>query len=553
MMSVLERRLLWLVAIRVLVVATMAGTYTLTVVGKEGAGWSDPIRWTVAWVSVATLVYLALYRLLNGRYVVLQAYVQFIGDVVAISQFIHGLGGDGRRFTILYLLVIIAAVVLLRRSAGLVVASVAFVAFGLPLLAGRYPLLSWLASSGAPMSTPELIYDLAVHLVGFYGIAVLTSYLGRDITRVEKALAERDADLAELQVQYRDVVRSITSGLVTTDLGGVVTSINRAGEEILGASAADLVGRSLAATGLLEIADLQSKVPDSSAGRPERRSERTITRRGVIVPVGYSVTQLRDGDGAPRGLIVIFQDLTELSKLQERLRLQDRMAAVGMMAAGLAHEVGNPLAAISGSTQMLAAASGGDSSQRKLLEIVLRESQRLDRTVKGFLQFARPRPRAQRRFDIGLLLEEQVALLTNSAEVDRDHQIALRLATPHTEVSADPDQISQVFWNLVRNAIKAMPDGGLLTILGQQHEDRYAVAVQDTGTGMGEEERANLFHPFKSFFDDGSGIGMAIVYRIVEEHGGDIKVDSTPGEGTIVTVSIPMIAPETMAREENEL
>ncbi len=550
-MSTLESRLLWLIAIRVLMVATMAGTYALIVIGESDAGWGGSIRWTVAWVSVATLVYLALHRLLKGRHLVFQAYAQFVGDVVVITHFIHGLGTDGRRFTILYLLVIIAAVVLLRRSAGMVVASIAFVAFSMPLLAERYPMLAWLRSSAPSLSTSDLIYDLAVHLLGFYGIALLTSYLGRDITRVEQALAERDADLAELQVQYRDVVRSITSGLVTTDLDGVVTSINRAGEEILGTVEADLVGRSVAVTGLLKPSDWEDQTQSVTApGRPERRSERTIARRGSVVPVGYSVTHLRDGEGAPRGLIVIFQDLTELSKLQERVRLQDRMAAVGKMAAGLAHEVGNPLAAISGSTQMLVASAHENSSQGRLLDIILRESQRLDRTVKGFLQFARPRPRTQRRFDISSLLEEQVALLRNSAEVGRDHQIVLRLAAHKVDLNADPDQISQVFWNLVRNAIKAMPDGGTLTILGEQQGDRYAIAVQDNGTGIGEEERANLFHPFKSFFDDGIGIGMAIVYRIVEEHGGEIKVDSALGEGTTVTVSIPMIGPDVVPREE---
>ena len=216
------------------------------------------------------------------------------------------------------------------------------------------------------------------------------------------------------------------------------------------------------------------------------------------------------------------------------------MAAVGELAAGLAHEVGNPLAAISGSVQMLAGAYEGQSAQSRLLDITLKESQRLDRTIKSFLKFAQPKDRTSVRFDVAELLAENLKLLRHSSEVGEEHSLKLELDPPSVVLEADPDQVSQIFWNLARNALRAMPDGGTLTVTGQPVASTYRISFADTGRGMDDEERARLFHPFKSFFDGGTGIGMAIVYRIVEEHGGRLTVDSEPGRGSTIAVELPL-------------
>ena len=242
---------------------------------------------------------------------------------------------------------------------------------------------------------------------------------------------------------------------------------------------------------------------------------------------------------------MIFQDLTDWRKLQEEVRLNDRLAAVGELASGIAHEVGNPLAAISGSVQMLSTSLEDRSPQKKLLDIIFKESERLDRTVKSFLQFARPKDRSNVRFDVANLLSENLDLLRNSSEVSSSHELSLELNPPSVSLIADPDQISQIFWNLARNALRAMPDGGTLRVEGILHDSDYLVRFTDTGRGMADEERENLFHPYHSFFDEGSGIGMAIVYRIVEEHGGRVAVESREGEGTAITVALP-VAPDSM-------
>lgn len=230
--------------------------------------------------------------------------------------------------------------------------------------------------------------------------------------------------------------------------------------------------------------------------------------------------------------------------------MKDRMAAVGELAAGLAHEVGNPLAAISGSVQLLSSALPADDKQRRLLDIILKESQRLDRTIKGFLRFARPKERAVTRFDVAALLAENMALLRHSEEATGRHRFELVLDPPSAALVADPDQVSQIFWNLARNALRAMPDGGTLTLAGRAEGELYRIEVRDTGRGMTEEQRTKLFQPFQSFFDGGTGIGMAIVYRIVQEHAGRLAIESRPGQGTTIVVELPVAYPVATAAVE---
>ncbi|MBZ0089231.1 MAG: PAS domain-containing sensor histidine kinase, partial [Thermoanaerobaculia bacterium] len=244
--------------------------------------------------------------------------------------------------------------------------------------------------------------------------------------------------------------------------------------------------------------------------------------------------------GTASGWIVVFQDLSQWRLLQEELRLKDRMAAVGELAAGLAHEIGNPLAAISGSVQLLSGALPADDKQRRLLDIIVKESQRLDRTIKGFLRFARPKERAVSRFDVAALLAENMALLRHSEEATGRHRFEVDLDPPSVALVGDSDQVSQIFWNLARNALRAMPDGGTLALTGRVVADVYRLEVRDTGRGMTEEQRAKLFQPFHSHFGGGTGIGMAIVYRIVQEHGGRLAIDSRPAHGTTILVELPL-------------
>jgi two-component system sensor histidine kinase PilS (NtrC family) len=539
----LARQLRWYISIRVvaLVSVLLAGFLIQLAAGPSAADNLPPVfLYFLAGLAFgATLLYITLFRLLRGRYV-LQAYTQFVGDLALITGCVYFAGGIASPFSMLYLIIIAVASTLLRRRAGILVASIAYVLYS-TLLISLY--LGAIRPRGlVQVAEPDLLwrlnYNLVVHFVGFYAVALLTSYLSQHVTRAERELEEKSEDLADLQVVHRDVIESISSGLVTTDLDGIITSINRAGLAILGPQEEELLGSPIQSSGFLPVERWQ-ELTEASGQRGRMRSEVELRRDNRTSFLGFSISQLTDAFGTLRGYIVIFQDLTRWRRLQEEVRMKDRMAAVGELAAGLAHEIGNPLAAISGSVQMLSGSAAGEGPQRKLIDILLKESQRLDRTIKGFLRFARPRERLSVRFDVARQLAENFELLRNSDEVSELHELKIDLEAESTYLIADPDQVSQIFWNLTRNALRAMPGGGTLQVIGRLVEDSYRVQFKDNGRGMSEEQRANLFHPFQSFFDGGTGIGMAIVYRIVQEHGGHLGVESRPGGGTTITVELP--------------
>lgn len=579
-MNELARQLRWLIGIRLVVITSVVLSYGLLqimphslapetapvgppppelapsqipVAVDAGPVVSGRFLFFLALVTyVACLLYWWMLRRLKGRWV-LQGHVQFFGDLVLISALIWSFGEISNPFSLLYLVVIGGASVLLRRQAGFTIATVAYLLYAMVILGIYYGWLPGAERSEAVPGTVFLLsYNLGVHLFGFYAVAFLSYYLVHRVARVERELEEKREDLADLQVIHRDVIQSINSGLVTTDATGTVTSINRAGLEILSPQR-DPVGHPIYELDLFtpESWSELSRAANQQPGqlRSEQEVERGDERR---VSVGFSLSKLVDAEGVQKGYIVIFQDFTRWRRLEEEVRIKDRMAAVGELAAGLAHEIGNPLAAISGSVQMLSQELGGGGEEQKLLGILLKESQRLDRTIKGFLRFARPKERSIVHFDAAELLTENFELLKNSEEVSAKHHLELDLEPASVSIAADPDQLSQIFWNLARNALKAMPEGGELQVRGRLSGPTFLFSVSDTGCGMTERQRANLFHPFQSFFDDGTGIGMAIVYRIVEEHGGRLSVHSRPGAGTEIVVELPVLGSKGRPAEAPE-
>ncbi|MEO8274860.1 MAG: ATP-binding protein [Thermoanaerobaculia bacterium] len=539
----LDRHLRWLIAFRLVMISSVLLSYIVFELSSRGELPEFNLLFVLVGATyVASIFHIALLTLLASR-PLWHAYIQFAGDLLLVTGLVYFFGGITSPFSMLYLVVIMVASVILQRRAGLTIAGLAYILYA--------TLLTALARNWVPSISPlptdlelsyRISYNLAVHLFGFYAVALLTSYLGESASRAEKELAEKTGSLANLEVFHRDVIQSISSGLISTDLEGAVTSVNRAALEILDASETALLGRPIHQSGLFN-PDEWRAAATIYGGERRTRSELVIERGARLLPIGYTVTRLTDAHDVPTGWIVVFQDLSQWHRLQEELRLKDRMAAVGELAAGLAHEVGNPLAAISGSVQLLSSSIAAEHQERRLLDIIIKESLRLDRTIKGFLRFARPRERAAARFDIAALLAENTELLRNSEEATGGHEFKLELTPATAHLTGDPDQISQIFWNLARNALRAMPEGGRLEIRGVLQGENYRIEFRDTGHGMSEEQRAKLFHPFQTFFDSGTGIGMAIVYRIVQEHGGSISVESRPEAGTRIVVELPVQTP----------
>lgn len=491
---------------------------------------------------VASVVYAALLQTRLVRVTKL-AYVQLAGDLLLVSALVYTFGGVYSPFSMFYpLVIVLAAIHLGGQGPATTFATAAFVVY-VSLLAGIYFDWNWppRVQTLDPNLTLRLGYNVVVALVGFYTVALLGSTLARRTRLVEAALEEKTERLASLSVVYQDVIQSIVSGLITTDARGIVSSVNLAGRNLLKIEEDELLGLPITGSRLFRDGATWQRSRDACDATGKAVDEVEIERDGARVTIGYSLTRLKDAQGQHQGYILIFQDLTEKRQLQNELRVKDRMAAVGELAAGIAHEVGNPLTAISGSAQMLSSAMSADASGAQLLRIILKESQRLDRTIKGFLRFARPRDSALVRFDVVEVLREHLALLRNSPEITPQHRLELETEEDPVMILADADQVSQILWNLSRNATRAMPDGGTLKFSGfKSGEGTFVLEVADTGRGMTAEQQARLFEPFQSYFDRGMGVGMSIVYRIVQEHGGRLRVESAEGRGTTITVELPL-------------
>ena len=465
-----------------------------------------------------------------------QAIVQFSTDLVLIASLVYLFGGAASPFSSLFFVVIILSAAFLGQRAGLVMAASAWALFALAALAREFAWLPWAPPAEDPIS--EVLWRLAFHLVGFVLVDLLAAMLAREATGAQR-------DLARLQGIHQDIVESIPSGLLTFTPEGTIVTANAAAPKILRRPGEKLVGRSVDETGLFASRPWREYI--GANGTEQHRFETMLGHDGQRRPIGFSLTELTSQGAEPVGYVLIFQDLSDWRKLQVELQLKDRMAAVGEMAAGIAHEIGNPLAALSGSAQMLQPSLAEGSSQRTLLDVILRESRRLDRIIKSFLQFSRPRERSSVRFDIAALLRNNTELLRNSEEVLPGHQIHLELGEESAHIIADADQVSQIFWNLTRNALRAMETAGELHVHGRLRGNMYRIGFRDTGKGMTAHEKEELFYPFHTSFRGGTGIGMAIVYRIIEEHGGRLTVESEAGKGTLIEVELPVAEPAVAA------
>jgi two-component system, NtrC family, sensor histidine kinase PilS len=345
--------------------------------------------------------------------------------------------------------------------------------------------------------------------------------------------------VAALRALNQNVVESIPSGLITLSTEGIASFVNPAGCEILRTESRSVIGHHVSELGFFrpdQWEEARRTLASESVVRVEKDNFHVVDEDRSL---GYAVTPLRTLEGTESGYTLIFQDLTEMKQLEAELRLKDRMAAVGELSAGIAHEIRNPLAAIAGSVQVLGKSSSLSPQEQRLMSIILKESERLNKSIADFLRFVRPQDRRPTEFDIAASLSETLDLLANSAELRADHRIERQISPPSFTIVGDADQIRQVFWNLARNAFQAMPNGGQLRVSTEVSADVYSICFSDSGRGMSELDLRRLFQPFRTNFPSGTGLGMAISYRIVQAHGGEIDVASRSGMGTTITVSLP--------------
>jgi two-component system sensor histidine kinase PilS (NtrC family) len=540
----------WLTAIRVAVFFLILLSAILVQAGSAPASLLADTRTEEVDISYlyglcAAAFVLSLFHWTIGRFLPprLEAYLQILGDLGLVCMLVYSSGGPTSVFTFLYLVVIGSAAFLLFRTGAVVIASVAALAHGLMVELTAYEILPRPRMAAVGAWGPDRIgYNLAITIIGFYGVAFMVSYLSEKLRGTREELESRQKALSRIQTLYANVIASMSSGLVTADARQRVTFLNQAGGEILGIVPARATGRELREIGL-DLPSEWEELRHRTRGREVYRTEVEVLHGTSRRVVGYSVRALKDPSSGEDGSLIVFQDLTEVKKLERQARFNEQLAAVGELAAGIAHEIRNPLASISGSVQVLSNELTVGSAERRLMEIIVSESNRLSKILEEFLRFVRPQERQVAVFDVAASLREVLELFRLSDEVSDAHTITLDVDPPVSLLAADRDQIRQIIYNVAKNAVRAMPDGGTLTVEGREDRAWYSIRFRDTGRGMSEEEIARVFTPFSTAFDGGTGLGMAIVRRIVEDHGGAIDVESKPGEGTTVTILLPRNAP----------
>ena len=545
----LTRKLAWLIAVRAIISTVLLGSATLVQISAPGSFPIDPFYSLIGLTYGLTIFFAATLRYAERfRWLV---DVQLAADVLIVSAFIYLTGGVASYFSPLYVLPIVAASSVQFRRGGLLVALLSTAVF-VGMVVGQYYTLGDLLQDSvwhvpAIVLPPRFVaqYTVALNVFVFFATALLSGSLAEELRSTGARLVRASTEIADLQALNQHVIDSLQSGLATTDPQQRILTFNHAAESITGVAAPAAVGRRIAEVLQLPAAVvevLDAGLADSVARRHEF-PYRTADGRGDI-ELGLSATHL-ETPGGRAGFLFSFQDVTTIKKQARDAARQQRLAAVGEMAAGIAHEIRNPLASISGSIQILRQELPLTADQEQLMDIVRRESERLNETIQSFLAYARPQRFAAARFDLRRALNDAAALLRNSADVHDHHVIEVDVPRDELWYEADEGQIKQIVWNLASNGIRAMPAGGRLRLAAAAEpvSDGVVVTVTDEGVGIAPADLDGLFQPFNGRFARGSGLGLAIVHRIVSDYNGEIAVSSQPGRGTTVSVRLPASRP----------
>ncbi len=546
----LRRRLRWLIATRAIIGTLLLGGAIVVELTGPGRFAIDPFFLLIAVTYGLTFLSALTLPLVERRRWLID--VQLAIDVAVVSAFVYVTGGITSVFSSLYVVPIVAGSLLQHRRGGLLLSGlssllfVALVVVQFMAADGRLP-WSWPTPQIDLLPTRMIaLYVVLLNVFGYVSVAFLSGVMAENARTAGVQLERASTEIADLQALNQHVIDSLPSGLVTTDTTQRVITFNHAAESICGIAFSLAAGRHLVDVLQMPprlVHDLNEGLRRGAARRLEFRHRRPD---GKEIDIGLTATHL-ESPGGRVGYLITFQDLTDIKRLERDARLQQRLAAVGEMAAGIAHEIRNPLASMSGSIQILRQELPLSSEQEQLMDIVLRESERLNTTIRSFLAYARPQKFATTRFDVRRVLQDTAQLLRNSPEILEAHAIEVDVPEEPLWYEADEGQIKQVVWNLATNGVRAMPKGGRLRLAAgvEEHQQSVMITVQDEGIGIPAEEIEGLFQPFHGSFAKGSGLGLAIVHRIVTDYRGEIQVSSRRGSGTLVSVRLPAQAEVT--------
>jgi two-component system sensor histidine kinase PilS (NtrC family) len=537
-MDEIKVRLKWLMAFRVVVVTLLLGLSIAFQIAKNELVFAYYAL--IVFTYAITIAYAVALRQLSTPEAVRQfAYVQIGVDLLLETFLVARTEGINSPFTTLYIITVSFASFILQRRGGLLTAGVSAVLFGIVTNIQLYELMDvdWLQPSG--LSTAQTLNTYGVHSLAVLAVGFLSGTLSEQLKRADQSLVETEQGLSRLQAFHENVVQSIPSGVFTTDAEGRLTWFNRAALDMTGYEPGAVLHRPWWEV----FGDRRDHV---SRDVPASFEVESLRADGSRLVLGMTLSPLTEG-AVRVGLVGVFKDLTQVRDLEEEMRRREWFAKIGEMSAGMAHEIRNPLGGMAGALQMLRKEPALDAENARLMDIATREATRLNAIVTEFLRYSRPPDLNLKECDIRELVSDTVALIKHDGQLQETQEVVLRQdeRVPMTQV--DPDKMKQVFWNLATNALQAMPAGGRLSIStgcrrvtsGKRSGDVVEVVMEDTGVGIRKEDLNKIFFPFFTTKKDGSGLGLATAQRIVDQHGGWIRVESREGQGSRFTVCLP--------------
>ena len=512
----LNSRLKALIAFRALFITLLLGASFLFKIEYLWSPHPKLISYFIITLYSLTIIYsLLLTRVKN---LLLFGYIQLILDVITEISLIFITGGIESWFSFTLILTVLASSIVLNKRAGYIMASLSSIFYGLLLDLQFYGMLP--VDYQGVMNEKQFLFNIFIHITSLYITAYLSGYLSYSLEKTSEKLKEKDSSLKDLEFFNTKIIESLPSGLFTTDINGTVLIFNHAAELILGKKKEAVKGNTI--NTVLPFLDLPPKI---------RRYESILSANTDSEKIiGLNISVLRDINGNETGFIGIFQDLSQIKKLESEMKNKEKWAAIGELSANIAHEIRNPLASLRGSIEILKEGKLSEKHKERLMNIALSEMDRLNNTISDFLAYSSPKPLEIKLIDLHSILDSTLELLIN---LENKGKISIKKDFEGQLLShVDPEKIRQVFWNLGINAYEAMENGGELTVSTENTPAHVTISFSDTGPGISQSYINKIYYPFFTTKEAGTGLGLSIAYRIIEEHNGRLIVTSNPGVKT---------------------